>query len=71
MSSTVRVAVLGTGALGKEHARVYAELAAAGLVQLAGIHDIAPESARRVAEKCRSQVFDSIAEAAEIGRAHV
>jgi len=60
----VRVAVLGAGSLGKEHARVYSELAAAGRLVLAGVHDIQPESARRVAEKHRIPVLESVAAAA-------
>ena len=39
MTSRVKVAVLGVGSLGKEHTRIYAELAAAGLVEFAGIFD--------------------------------
>jgi predicted dehydrogenase len=62
MAAKLRVAVLGTGALGKEHARIYAELAAAGLVDFAGVHDSAPENARRVAERHRLRVFGSVAE---------
>jgi predicted dehydrogenase len=65
MSSTVKVAVLGAGSLGKEHARVYSELAAAGRVELVGVHDLQPESARRVAEKHRVPVLGSVAAAAE------
>jgi len=63
MLSTIRVAVLGTGSLGKEHTRVYAELAAAGLVQLTGVHDSQPDSARRVAERHGVPVLGSLAEA--------
>ena len=33
----LRVAVLGVGSLGKEHVRLYAELAAAGKVEFAGV----------------------------------
>jgi predicted dehydrogenase len=64
MLSKVRVAVLGAGSLGKEHARVYAELTAAGAVELVGVHDLQPESARRVAEKHGVKVLCSVAEAA-------
>jgi predicted dehydrogenase len=64
MSPTVRVAVVGTGSLGKEHARVYAELAAAGLAQFAGVYDLAPETAQKVAAKHGARAFGSIAEAA-------
>jgi len=62
-SERVKVAVLGTGSLGKEHVRIYAGLAAAGLVDLVGVYDTARETARRCAEKYRVPVFDS-AEAA-------
>ena len=40
LNSTIRVAVLGTGSLGKEHARIYADLAKAGLVSFAGVFDV-------------------------------
>ena len=60
----LRVAVLGTGALGKEHARIYSELVQAGLVDFAGIFDVSAETARRIAEKLRTRAFTSVAEAA-------
>ena len=59
----VKVAVLGTGSLGKEHVRIYAGLAAAGLVDFAGVFDVAPEAARRLAEKYGVRAFGSVAEA--------
>ncbi len=59
----VRVSVLGAGALGKEHARVYAGLAAAGQVVFAGIYDVVAETGRKVAEKYRVQALDSAAAA--------
>jgi predicted dehydrogenase len=61
----VRVAVIGAGALGKEHARVYAELAAAGQVEFVGLHDASPETARKVAERLRVPVLGSSQEVAE------
>jgi len=61
----VRIAVLGTGSLGKEHVRIYAELAAAGVVDFVGVHDLASESARRFAQKYRVRAFGSLAEAAD------
>jgi predicted dehydrogenase len=64
MSAQVRVAVLGTGSLGKEHARIYGELAAAGDVAFAGVYDVVPETARKIAEKLRVPVFGSVADAA-------
>jgi predicted dehydrogenase len=64
MASKVRVAVLGTGSLGKEHVRIYSELAAAGLVEFAGIFDTDADTARRVAAKHKARIFQSAAEAA-------
>jgi predicted dehydrogenase len=58
------VGVLGTGSLGKEHARLYAELAASGRVEFAGVHDAAPETAQRIATKHRVRAFASVAELA-------
>ena len=64
MSSLLKLGVLGTGSLGKEHARIYAELAAAGKIQFAGVYDISSESARRIGEKFGVPTFASAAEAA-------
>ncbi|MBI2925131.1 MAG: Gfo/Idh/MocA family oxidoreductase [Verrucomicrobia bacterium] len=64
MSAMIKLAVIGTGALGKEHVRLGAELAAAGQVQFVGVYDVVPETARRVAEKHRVHTFGSVAEAA-------
>src|SRR6266496_3926947 len=64
MVSPVNVAVLGAGSLGKEHARIYAELAAAGQVNFAGVYDVSIETARKVAEKYRVRAFASASEAA-------
>ncbi len=64
MASKVKVAVLGTGSLGKEHVRIYSELAAAGLVEFAGIFDTNDDTARRIAAKYKARIFKSVAEAA-------
>jgi len=64
MVSPVNVAVLGVGSLGKEHARIYAELAAAGQVNFAGVYDVSTETARKFAEKYRVRAFSSASEAA-------
>ncbi len=61
----VRVSVLGAGSLGKEHARIYAELAAGGQVDFVGIYDVAAETARKIAEKHGVRAFGSVPEAAE------
>lgn len=60
----VKVSVLGVGSLGKEHARIYAELAAAGQVEFVGVFDTAPETAQRVAGKHGVRVFGAVEEAA-------
>jgi predicted dehydrogenase len=65
MASTVRVAVLGVGSLGQNHARLYAELAKAGQVDFTGIFDTHADTARKVAAKYNARSFDSIAEAAK------
>jgi predicted dehydrogenase len=59
----VRVSVLGTGSLGKEHVRIYAELAAAGQVEFAGVYDTVAEIAQRFAQKHGVRAFGSVAEA--------
>jgi predicted dehydrogenase len=64
MTSKVKVAVLGTGSLGQNHVRIYAELAAAGQVELAGIFDIQADTARKIAAKHNTRIFNSVAEAA-------
>lgn len=61
----MRIAVLGTGSLGKEHARIYAELEGTGLAKLTGLYDVSAEAALRVAEKLGVRVFASLEEAAE------
>jgi predicted dehydrogenase len=63
-NAKIRVAVLGTGSLGQHHVRVYSELAAAKQVELAGIFDSQPETARKIAAKHNLRVFNSVAEAA-------
>jgi predicted dehydrogenase len=59
----VRVSVLGTGSLGKEHVRIYAELAQAGSVAFAGVYDKVPDAAQRLAQKHGVRAFSSVAEA--------
>ena len=64
MASKIRVGVLGTGSLGKEHVRIYAELAQAGRVELAGVYDAQADTARKIAAKHNVRVFGSVAELA-------
>jgi predicted dehydrogenase len=63
MSAQTSIVVFGTGSLGKEHARLYAELAATGHVQFAGIFDLNPETARKIADKHHTRAFTSADEA--------
>jgi len=63
MSGTIRAAVIGTGSLGKEHARIYADLAGDGQIEFAGVYDTNLEAARKIAEKHGVRVFGSVADA--------
>lgn len=47
----LRTAVIGVGHLGRQHARIHADLAAAGRVELVAVCDIVEETARRVASE--------------------
>jgi predicted dehydrogenase len=67
--SKIKAAVIGTGSLGKEHARIYAELAAAGTIEFAGVYDSNAEAARAQAAKHNVRAFGSIAEAAAAANA--
>jgi predicted dehydrogenase len=69
MAPRPKVAVIGTGSLGKEHARIYAQLAAAGRADFVGVYDHTPETARAVAEKTGVRAFASLAEAAAAAEA--
>ncbi len=50
----LRVAVIGVGAMGKHHARVYNELPG---VELVGVADINNKAVRKVAKEYKTQVF--------------
>jgi predicted dehydrogenase len=63
-NNIIKVAVLGVGSLGKEHARIYADLAKTGLVEFTGIFDANADTARKIAAKHNTRIFKSIAEAA-------
>ena len=64
MASKVKLAVLGTGSLGQNHVRIYAELAGTGLVEFTGVFDANADAARKIAARHNARVFKSIAEAA-------
>jgi predicted dehydrogenase len=63
MPTKLKVAVLGVGSLGKEHARIYSDLAATGQIEFAGVHDASATAAARIAEKYRVPVFATFNEA--------
>jgi len=51
---TIRTGVIGVGALGRHHARLYKQCEG---VDLVGLYDVDPENARRVAEEVGTRVF--------------
>jgi predicted dehydrogenase len=63
--SKVRVAVVGVGSLGKEHARIYSDLARTGLVDFVGVCDVSTDLAQKIAQKYQVRVFVTAAEAGE------
>src|ERR1051326_2922781 len=65
MSATIRVAVVGVGHLGKEHARVYAELAKAHQVYFVGVFDTNSINARHIAERHGVRAFESVEKLAD------
>jgi predicted dehydrogenase len=52
--SRLRVGVVGAGALGRHHARIYSQLASA---ELTAVADTSPERGRAVADACKTQWF--------------
>jgi len=56
MTDRVKVGVLGVGALGRHHARLYQQIETAELV---GVFDVNEENAHRVAEEVGTHVFAS------------
>jgi predicted dehydrogenase len=65
-AEVVRAGVVGVGAMGRHHARVYAQLEGCELV---GVHDIDPARCRAVAEKfgvCAFEELDALLEAVDI-----
>ena len=59
MSQRMKVGVAGVGHMGKEHARIYSELQE---VELVGVHDSSPDTARKIAAKCKTRAFGSLEE---------
>ena len=59
VSRTIKVAVLGVGALGQHHARIYSELQKAGKIQFIGLYDANPERAKEIAGHHGIQILSS------------
>ena len=60
MASKVRVAVLGVGSLGQQHARIYNELQQQNIVELVGVFDTDKNRAGLVAQKQATVALDSL-----------
>ena len=69
MAEKVKVAVLGVGALGQHHARIYADLAKAGDVDFVGLFDVDANRAAEIAAKHSVPVLPSPEHAAEAAEA--
>jgi predicted dehydrogenase len=65
VTAPFRVSVIGCGSLGKEHARIYAELHRTGEIDFRGVHDADPATAARVANRLGVPVLATLAEALE------
>jgi predicted dehydrogenase len=61
MSDNIRVAVVGVGALGQWHTKVYSEMPGVSLV---GVYDVDPARAREIAERYQTRVFTALDELA-------
>jgi len=60
-SNPIRVAVVGVGVFGRNHARVFSELQKSGeAVELAAVCDADPERAAEVAMEFKCQAFTSL-----------
>ena len=64
MATRVRVAVLGVGSLGRQHARIYAEMHRHGVVELVGVYDTDDALAKAIAAKHGTVALDSVEDAA-------
>jgi predicted dehydrogenase len=65
MPQLTRFAVIGTGSLGKEHARIYALLAAAGEAAFTAVFDTRLDHARRIADKFRVRACTTLEQCLE------
>ncbi len=66
--SAPAIAVVGVGYMGTLHAEKLAELAASGLVRLAGVHDLDPERARAVSARFGVPVLARLEDVARVAQ---
>ena len=64
MATRVRVAVLGVGSLGQQHARIYGDMHRQGAVELIGVYDTDDALAKAIAAKHGTVALDSVEDAA-------
>lgn len=64
MTTRVRVAVLGVGSLGQQHARIFSEMHRQGAVELVGVYDNNTAQAKSIAEKHGTSALGSVEAAA-------
>ncbi len=64
MASSIRVAVLGVGSLGQNHARIYKDLHQKGEIELIGVFDTNHEQAKSIAAKYGTIALNSLEAAA-------
>ena len=62
MSKLIKVAVIGAGMMGRNHLKTYKTLPG---VELVGVYDIFPESAKKAAEMFGIKAFSSLQEVAK------
>ena len=62
MAEPIQAAVIGVGALGRQHARLYAEMARAGVVEFSGIYDQNPAAAEAVGKQYQVPVARTLEE---------
>lgn len=60
VSGKIKVAVLGVGALGQHHARIYSELQKAGKIEFVGLYDANIDRASEIAKEHNTQVLASL-----------
>src|SRR5690242_6859257 len=63
--SDIKVCVIGTGSLGKEHVRIYSELHKSKQANFVGLYDVAHDTAQRFADKYGVRAYGSVDEAVQ------